>query len=453
MGINGVIYFILIIVALGIVVIVLLRSIAVYLMAFMAITVLIGLTPLFLSFILFERTFYLFDNWVKFMFRYMLEPVVLLAGIIILTQLFTIYLDFVIGYSVCWKCAIPLKIPFPSIQGVTPAFLDVELFCFNWFAPWGFDHRSSQMGLNMQNMIVLIMIVYCMWGYLDFSGNIVARLAGSAGGPSATGMGKGMAGAIEEKALSKVGLDSKSRAQMKAQIKERLKTMESADKKMPLDKGNRNDIKPPSGKESGKGNTSADPKSGVSVSKPNKTDSDNEGLDSGLNSTENISETTSSMSSESSSGGSSKWKAAASSGAKTVKSGIKMGAQKASKSDSAIKRSASKSGSNIDSGSSSKESSSTGGNTTGSNDTGSSSSSSSSFGNVTHSSGSKKSGVTIGGNKLKSSSIKSKSSGSRSGGIDSSKSTTGKSKVQRSSLESSAKKSGGNTGSNSEGNS
>ncbi len=454
MGINGVIYFILIIVALGIVVIVLLRSIAVYLMAFMAITVLIGLTPLFLTFILFERTFYLFDNWVKFMFRYMLEPIVLLAGIIILTQLFTIYLDFVIGYSVCWKCAIPLKIPFPSVQGVTPAFLDVELFCFNWFAPWGFDHRSSQMGLNMQNMVVLIMIVYCMWGYLDFSGNIVARLAGSAGGPSATGMGKGMAGAIEEKALSKVGLDSKSRAQMKAQIKERLQTMESADKKMPLDKGNRNDIKPPSGKESGKGNTSADPKSGVSAPKPNKTDSDNEGLDNGLDATENLSETTSSMSSESSSGGGgSKWKAAVSSGAKTVKSGIKMGAKKASESGSAIKRSASTTGSNIGSGSSSTGSSSSGSNTMGSSSTGGGSSSSSSFGNVTPSSGAKRSGVTIGGNKLKSSSIKSKSSSGGSGGIGSSKSTTGKSKVQRSSLESSAKKSGGNTGSNSEGSS
>lgn len=282
MGINGVIYFILIFVCIIIIVIVLLKAIAVYLMAFMAITVLIGLAPLFLTFILFEKTAHLFDNWVKFMFRYMLEPVVLLAGIIILTQLFTIYLDFVVGYSVCWKCAIPLKLPFPTIPGVTPAFLDVEIFCFNWFAPWGFDHKSSQMGLNMQNMVVLLMLAYCMWGYVDFSGNIVARLAGGAGGPSATGMGSGMANAIGDKALSMVGLDQKSRAQMKAQIKDRLKSMQSADKKMPIDSTNRKDIKPPSDNKPSQ--SSDDPKKSDSDSQPNKTDANVSDNDIGINS-------------------------------------------------------------------------------------------------------------------------------------------------------------------------
>lgn len=273
MGINGVIYFILIFVCVVILVIVLFKAIAVYLMAFMAITVLIGLAPLFLTFILFEKTAHLFDNWVKFMFRYMLEPVVLLAGIIILTQLFTIYLDFVVGYSVCWKCAIPIKLPFPSVPGVTPAFLDVEIFCFNWFAPWGFDHRSSQMGLNMQNMVVLLMLAYCLWGYVDFSGNLVARLAGSAGGPSATGMGSGMANAIGDKMLSAVGLDKKSRAQIKSQINSRLKSMQSADKKMSIGKVNRQDIKPASGNESGKGSISDDPKSKNNDPQLNETDS------------------------------------------------------------------------------------------------------------------------------------------------------------------------------------
>lgn len=450
MGINGVIYFILIIVCLGIVVIVLLRSIAVYLMAFMAITVLIGLTPLFLTFILFERTFYLFDNWVKFMFRYMLEPVVLLAGIIILTQLFTIYLDFVIGYSVCWKCAIPLKIPFPNIPGVTPAFLDVEIFCFNWFAPWGFDHRSSQMGLNMQNMVVLIMIVYCMWGYLDFSGKIVARLAGSAGGPSATGMGQAMSSAIEEKALSKVGLDSKSRAQIKAQVKERLKTMESADKKMPIDKGNRHDIKPPSGAESGKGNVSADPKSGVSAPKPNKTGAGTSDSDIGLSSTENLSEVTSSTGAESGSGA--KWKSAGvSSGVKAKASGIKMGTNRSSVSSGSGTGTESGTGS-VSSGSTRTRSSTRGG-VTGSTDESGSGAKKGSFGSVSPSSGTEKSGITMGKKKSHLDSFKKKGSSETVESAEPSKSTGSKSKVKRSSLESSTKKSSSDSGSgsNSEG--
>src|SRR5690606_29472923 len=100
MGINGFIYFILMFVCIAIVIIVGFRALAVYIMAYFAIAVLIGIAPLFLTFILFEKTRYLFDNWVKFTIRYMIEPTIMLASIIVLMQLFTIYLDYVIGYSV-----------------------------------------------------------------------------------------------------------------------------------------------------------------------------------------------------------------------------------------------------------------------------------------------------------------------------------------------------------------
>lgn len=214
MGINGFIYFILMFVCIAIVIIIGFRALAVYIMAYFAIAVLIGIAPLFLTFILFEKTRYLFDNWVKFTIRYMIEPTIMLAGIIVLMQLFTIYLDYVIGYSVCWKCAIPFRIPFPGIPGFNPAFLDVPLFCFNWFAPWGFDYRSSSMGINMQNMVVLLMIVFCMWGYIEYSGKMVARLAGGGGGPSATVMASNMTSFIEQNTLAMVGLDAKSRKQI-----------------------------------------------------------------------------------------------------------------------------------------------------------------------------------------------------------------------------------------------
>ena len=252
MGINGVIYFILLFVALAIVIIVGFRAIAVYLMAYFAIAVLIGIAPLFLTFILFERTRYLFDNWVKFTFRYMLEPTIMLAGIIILTQLFTIFLDYVTGYSVCWKCGIPFTIPFPSIPGFNHAFLDVPLFCFNWFAPWGFDYRSTSMGADMHNMIILLMIAYCMWGYIEYSGKIVAKLAGGVGGPSATAMGSAMSGAIETKALSKVGLDKENRDRMKEQAKERLKSTDKGARKGDQKPGNRHD-RPGEGESGGQG--------------------------------------------------------------------------------------------------------------------------------------------------------------------------------------------------------
>jgi len=225
LGLSGVIYFIIIMVSIGILLVVLFRALAVYIMAFVAISILIALAPLFLTFMLFEKTRMLFDNWVKFSFRYMIEPVVMLAGIIILTQLFTIYLDYVLGFSVCHKCAIPFRMPFPTIPGFSPAFLDVELFCINWFAPWGFDWRSNNMGMNMQHMAVLLILAYCLWGYIDFAGKMVAKLAGGGGGPSATRMGASMSNAVEDLALKASGLDKKTRDRIKAMTKQRISDM------------------------------------------------------------------------------------------------------------------------------------------------------------------------------------------------------------------------------------
>lgn len=221
LGISGLLYFVLVFVALVIVVISVLRAIAIYVMAFMSIAVLIGLAPLFLTFILFDATRHLFDNWVKFTIRYMLEPVILMAGIIILTQLFTIYLDFVIGYSVCWKCVIPFKMPFPNLSGFNPAFSNLPLFCIYWFAPWGFDSFSGMMGLNMQHIIVLIIISYCIWGYSDLSSKLVFKLTGSMG-PSATHMGQNMSNTFENKVLEQMGLDKEGREKIQSEAKQRL---------------------------------------------------------------------------------------------------------------------------------------------------------------------------------------------------------------------------------------
>jgi hypothetical protein len=80
-----------------------------------------------------------------------------------------------------------------------------------------------------------------MWGYIDFSNKIVARLAGGSGGPSATSMGGNMSGGIEQYTLSKIGLDAQSRKNIKDQFKSRAKSMRRGDKHEPLSKSNRKD--------------------------------------------------------------------------------------------------------------------------------------------------------------------------------------------------------------------
>lgn len=224
MGISGIIYFIIMIVAIGILLIVLFRSITIYLMAFMALAVLMGIAPLFLTFILFQKTKYMFDNWVKYCFKYMLEPVVLMAGIIVLTQLITVFLDNILSFSVCWKCVLPFRLPFPQIEGVTPALLKIDIFCVQWFAPWGYDPRESNLAINLQYIVILLILVYSLWGYTDFSSQIVSRITSSFGAPTATSMGRSMSSPIESKALKATGLDATSRAKMKQSISASIKS-------------------------------------------------------------------------------------------------------------------------------------------------------------------------------------------------------------------------------------
>ena len=250
LGLSGIIYFIITFIAVGIVIITALRAVAVYIMAFMATCILIGIAPLFISFLLFDFTRYLFDNWVRFTIRYMIEPVVMMAGIIVLTQLFTIYLDFVLGYSVCWKCALPIKIPF--IGTILPiALLNVPIFCINWFAPWGMDYMSGMMGVNMQNIVALVIIAYGMYGYVEFSGRMVAKLT-SAAGPSATEIGGRMSHDAGQKALSPIGMDDKTRqgitGRAEARLKQRNKTLDQAEKNRkntPKEGGEKTNAEPP----------------------------------------------------------------------------------------------------------------------------------------------------------------------------------------------------------------
>lgn len=242
MGLNGVLYFIIIFVSLILVIIASLRGIAVYIMAYVAIAVLFGIAPLFLTFMLFKTTQHLFGNWLKYLIRYTLEPLVMLAGLIILMQLFTIYLDYVIGYSICWKCALAMKIPFPNIAGLSPAFLNVPVFCINWFAPWGMDNDTGQMGINMQHVVAMVILAFCMKNYIDFSSSLVSRITG-AYGPSATGMGNAMSGAIGDKILESSGLSKENREMIKQELGSKVKDAMSGNKADGDDKlgGNRFD--------------------------------------------------------------------------------------------------------------------------------------------------------------------------------------------------------------------
>lgn len=203
-GIVGLLYCVMLFVPIILIIISLLKTIMVYLVSMVSIAILIGLAPVFLSFLLFQRTKYLFDNWCSFLIRYILEPVILMTGITVLTQLFVVYLDFVLNYSVCWKCAIYFKIPVEILNsvGIESISQDIPLFCIKWFGAWGYDNTGAQdIGLAMNHVVALMIIAYCIHGYTDFAQSMVVYLTNGAGAgaPSAISIGQSSWNVIYDK--------------------------------------------------------------------------------------------------------------------------------------------------------------------------------------------------------------------------------------------------------------
>jgi len=188
MGLMGIPFFIMVVYSLTLILSSVMKVISLYLMSIMFIALLISLAPIFIVFILFDRTRYLFDNWIKFIFRYCLEPVLMIGGTIILFQLYEVYIDQVLGHSVCWKCAWPFSLPFTGTD-VLGSYGIKAIFCLNWFVPWGYEANDPTLTISFYDVIVILILAQCNSYYIEFitqaSGVLFSQ--GSVGAPSISG--------------------------------------------------------------------------------------------------------------------------------------------------------------------------------------------------------------------------------------------------------------------------
>ena len=185
-GLNGLILFVLVVIALIFFLIAVFEFVVVYVLSSVSVAVLLSLAPLFLTFMLFDFTKHLFDNWLRYILRYIFEPVIMFIGVFFLTQMFLIYIDYVLGYSVCWKCNAPFQIPF--LDAFFPFLANlktVPIFCIYWLSPWGYDAISYNFASALTNVVSLFCIAFCALKYAGMS----TKVCDSIFGPSAGSFG------------------------------------------------------------------------------------------------------------------------------------------------------------------------------------------------------------------------------------------------------------------------
>ena len=166
-----------------------------YLMCILAVAVLIFISPVFIPFILFEKTSYLFHNWLKLLVRYTLEPVMLVIGLQILVSIFYAVFINSIDFTVCWKCMIPINFGAigPIKDFLTTISVTTSVFCLPFFGPWGYYGAGGMLfgglGILLPNLILLVIIAKLIRDYHEFITIMLDSFIGQS--PSILGKGRG----------------------------------------------------------------------------------------------------------------------------------------------------------------------------------------------------------------------------------------------------------------------
>lgn len=127
------------------------KVIVAYLLAVVGISVLIPLAPIFFVLMLFKHTRKFFDNWVKHLVDYALQPVLMFGALYILNIIFLIFWNSVMDFEVCWGGLwSPVKVP---LKSWTLGFLpDFSLGCIIFYNVKG--------GVNIMQMFANIFPLY-----------------------------------------------------------------------------------------------------------------------------------------------------------------------------------------------------------------------------------------------------------------------------------------------------
>lgn len=101
--IYGFIYVLALYVVIIVVIYVMIKSVLLFFVSYLALSIIIVLAPIFIPFILFKLTKSFFDNWLKQLISYFIQPIIILTFAFFMITLLMNQLQFLLGYRVCWK--------------------------------------------------------------------------------------------------------------------------------------------------------------------------------------------------------------------------------------------------------------------------------------------------------------------------------------------------------------
>lgn len=155
----------------------LIKAVVWYLLAMFALSLLFAVAPLFITFLLFERTKGLFDTWIKNIISYSLQPPMVVAMLAIFNTLCYAILYKILFFRACWE----------SVSSITIALTDdikFKLPFIYYFVPHGKSGFGNDVPVSFFLVMVFTILCVTVYGFMNWMGKIAANISGVGEGTS-----------------------------------------------------------------------------------------------------------------------------------------------------------------------------------------------------------------------------------------------------------------------------
>lgn len=191
-------------------ILVLIKALIIYITALVVLSILVMLSPIFITLILFGYTKQMFDNWLKQLIVYTLQPIFVFTAISLLLHLLIIGVKMALSFTICETCVLGFIWPFGADDNyvcLIPGY--TTLFGAHMPSQAVFSMPLANVGI----LLYLLIVSQAMYAFCGFA----TKLAILIGSGQFVGFDLGQVaqsfrsiGFITESVSSSVGLDSTS---------------------------------------------------------------------------------------------------------------------------------------------------------------------------------------------------------------------------------------------------
>lgn len=166
------------------------RALWVYLVSILAMSLLMGLAPIFIGFMLFDRTKHLFDGWLGLCINFSLQPIMMFSFLGFFIVLIRQSMESILGIKVCYApktdiaSGSPYEIQFWQFAGSDGTPYSVRWgaegpMCGDKICPQDASWATETFPLDIVDALTVFLLGYVCWNFYNFVIKIAQDLSGS----------------------------------------------------------------------------------------------------------------------------------------------------------------------------------------------------------------------------------------------------------------------------------